>query len=64
MVGAVISSIVIVVSLVLMVMDILRQKEWYEDRDYWVHYKFVDKPQRKPKMKVVYGGEVKLKNYD
>jgi hypothetical protein len=33
-------------------------QDWYEDREYWVHYKFVDKPRRKPKMKVVYGGAV------
>ena len=32
-------------------------QDWYEDNDYWVHYKFVDKPRRKPKMKVIYGGE-------
>lgn len=33
-------------------------QEWYEDKDYWVHYKFVDKLRRKPKMEVVYGGSV------
>ena len=35
-------------------------QDWYEDKDYWVHYKFVDKPRRKPKMKVVYGGEAEI----
>ena len=35
-------------------------QDWYEDKDYWVHYKFVDKPRRKPKMKVVYGGEAEM----
>lgn len=30
--------------------------DWYEDKSYWVHYKFVDKPRRKPKMTIVYGG--------
>ena len=35
-------------------------QEWYEDKDYWVHYKFVDKPRRKPKMKVIYGGEAEM----
>ena len=30
--------------------------DWYEDRTYWVHYKFVDKPRRKPKMEIIYGG--------
>ena len=29
--------------------------DYYEDKVFWYHYKFVDKPRRKPKMKVVYG---------
>lgn len=33
-------------------------QSWYEDIEYWVHYKFVDKLRRKPKMNVVYGGVV------
>ena len=37
-------------------------QEWYEDRDYWVPYKFGDKPRRKPKMKVIYGGEAEMVN--
>ena len=29
--------------------------DYYEDKDYWYHYKFVDKKTVKPKMNVRYG---------
>ena len=29
-------------------------RDWYEDEALWVPFKFVDKPRRKPKMKVIY----------
>lgn len=32
--------------------------DWYEDKDYWVHYKFVDKKRAKPKMKVIFNKEL------
>lgn len=30
--------------------------DWYEDKEYWVHFKYVDKKRRKPKMEIIYGG--------
>lgn len=37
--------------------------DYYEDKVFWIHPKFVDKPRKKPKMKVVYGGnKIKVKN--
>ena len=30
--------------------------DWYEDKEYWVHFKYVDKKRGKPKMEIIYGG--------
>ena len=30
--------------------------DWYEDKAYWVHFKYVDKKRGKPKMEIIYGG--------
>ena len=30
--------------------------DWYEEKAYWGHFKYVDKKGGKPKMTIVYGG--------
>lgn len=30
--------------------------DWYEDKEYWVNFKYVDKKRGKPKIGIIYGG--------